>query len=56
MKEHAGQSSQGALWIPNDFTTEDALGEGDSFFDTLAQGLNWLSGGPVNIKLLSRPV
>jgi len=46
------------LWIPNDFTTEEALGEGDSFFDTLAQGLNWLSisGGPVNIKSLSKPV
>jgi len=57
LKEHVDQSPQGALWIPNDFTTEEALGEGDSFFDTLAQGLNWLSisGGLVNIKSLSEP-
>jgi hypothetical protein len=58
LKERVGQSPQGALWIPNDFTTEEALGDWDCFFDTLAQGLNWLSvsGGPVYIKSLSKPV
>jgi hypothetical protein len=58
LKEHVSQSPRGALWIPNDFTAEEALGEEYSFFDTLAQGLNWLSisGGPVNITSLSKPV
>jgi hypothetical protein len=31
-------SAEGALGIPNDFAAE-ALGNGDCFFDTLAQGV-----------------
>jgi hypothetical protein len=51
LEEHIGLGPRGALWIPNDFTTGEALGEGDCFFfNTLAQVMNQLFNycGPVN--------
>jgi hypothetical protein len=54
--KHADLSSEGAVWIPNDFTTGDALGKGDCFFDTQAQGVTELSicGVPFGITSLQQ--
>jgi hypothetical protein len=35
--KHTDLSTEGAVWIPNGFTTGEALGNEDCFFDTLAQ-------------------
>jgi hypothetical protein len=42
------------LGIPNDFIIGEAAGEGDCFFDSVAQGMNQLSipGGPFDVKSL----
>jgi hypothetical protein len=54
--KHADLSNEGAVWIPNDFTTGEALGKGDCFFDTLTQGVTELSshGVPFGITSLQQ--
>ena len=52
--KHTDLSAEGSIGIPNDFITGEALENGDSFFDTLAQGMTELSipGGPFGITSL----
>jgi hypothetical protein len=47
-------NSRGALVIPNGFIIGEAAGEGDCFFDSVAQGMNELCipGGPFDVKFL----
>jgi ankyrin repeat protein len=47
-------NSRSALVIPNGFVIGEAAGEGDCFFDSVAQGINELCilGGPFDVKLL----
>jgi hypothetical protein len=45
---------KGSSGVPNDCVIGEAAGEGDCFFDSVAQGMNQLPipGGPFSVKSL----
>jgi hypothetical protein len=49
-------NSQSALVVPHGFIISEAVGGGDCFFDSVAQGMNELciDGGPFDVKVLRR--
>ena len=50
------QNPQGALGIPNGFIIGDAAWGGETFFDSVAQGMNELciAGGPFDVEVLRK--